>query len=64
MPPKATAKKTYSPPSFRTLNAIAAKATLETKAVSKDAGTGAMLDSISNSKAKSGPNRFSNSRKT
>ena len=44
MPPKAIAKKTYSPPSFRKLDAISAKATLETKAVSGDAGAGAILD--------------------
>ena len=48
--PKA-AKKPYIAPSFRRLDAITAKAALQTKAVPGDVGARAMLNSISNSKA-------------
>jgi hypothetical protein len=48
--PKA-AKKPYSAPSFRGLDANTAKAALETKAVPGGVGTRVMLNSISNSKA-------------
>jgi hypothetical protein len=44
-------RKPYTAPSFRMLDAKTAKATLETKAVSRDIGASAMLKSISNSKA-------------
>jgi hypothetical protein len=47
--PKA-AKKPYSAPSFRRLDANATKAALETKAVPGDVGARAMLNSISSSK--------------
>ena len=54
MPPKPkAAKKPYSAPTFRRLDANATKAVLETKAVPGDAGTRAILNSISNSKTKS-----------
>jgi hypothetical protein len=48
------AKKPYRAPSVRMLDANAAKATLETKALSGDVGARAMLNSISNSKTKRG----------
>jgi hypothetical protein len=48
--PKA-AKKPYSAPSFRRLDANSAKVALETTAAPKDAGARAMLNSINNSKA-------------
>jgi hypothetical protein len=48
--PKA-AKKPYSAPSFRGLDANTAKEALETKSVPGDVGARAMLNSISNSKA-------------
>jgi hypothetical protein len=49
-----TAKKPYSAPSFRMLDANAAKAILEIKAVSGDVSARAMLKSICNSKTKLG----------
>ena len=53
MPRKSeTAKKPYCAPSFRMLDANAAKATLEIKAVSEDVSARAMLQSICNSKTK------------
>jgi hypothetical protein len=48
--PKA-AKKSYSAPSFRKLDANPAKAALEAKAVPGDGGARVMLNSISSSKA-------------
>jgi hypothetical protein len=57
MPGKAEAKKPYSVPSFKRLDAATAKAVLETQAVPGDAGAGAMLELIRNPKTKlrSGP---------
>jgi hypothetical protein len=52
MPPKPkAARKSYRAPSFRMVDANTAKAALETKAVPKDVGARAMLNSISNSRA-------------
>ena len=45
-------KKTYVAPFFRRVDANTAKAALESKAVPGDPGTGAMLDSIRNSKTR------------
>jgi hypothetical protein len=45
------AKKPYSAPSFRRLDANTAKVALETKAAPRDVDARAMLNSISNSKA-------------
>ena len=53
MPRKAKAKNPYSAPSFRRVDAQTAKAVLETRAVSRDAGAEAMMELICKTKRRS-----------
>ena len=53
MPRKAKAKTPYSAPCFRRVDIQTAKAVLETKAVSRDAGAEAMMGFICKTKRRS-----------